>query len=146
MKENKKMARKSKKTRKPTRSAKKRLALPMSWVKGYETARNSLKTAKKKSTHEIQKKVKEVADHEVLKKIRQHKMIKQARKTQTDISREFETRVRRITKEFDAQFQSIRSRLPVPTRSEVETLSRKVNQLSKKVDEISGSRRSAAAN
>ena len=139
------------KARKTKKTSKRRLALPSNIAKNIEEARKNIKTYQGKSLKEMEKIYNKVIEIDFVKKVRKNEMVKkatkQANKTKDDIHKNVESRFKKYNKRFKKEFKNFRHYLPVPTRTELNDLSKKVDRLTKKVDEIAGktTRRSSAA-
>ena len=131
------MATQTKRTRK---NSKKRLALPATLVKNLEEARKNFKQAQTKSVKEMEKIYSKVIEIDFVKKVRKHEMVKRANQVRKDLTKEMEKRANQISKDFESKVKVARNYFPVPTRAEVQALSRKVNELSKRVEQLTQKR------
>jgi polyhydroxyalkanoate synthesis regulator phasin len=134
------------KNKSETKTSKKRLALPPTLVKNLEEVRKNLKTAQAKGKREVEKIVGRVAENDFVKKVCGHEVVQRATQVGNELTKEMEDRFKRLNRDWQETVKSVRTYFPFPTRSEVETLSRKVDRLSRKVDEISTRGRSLSAN
>jgi len=131
--------------RKTRKATKKRLALPAEWVKGLEEAKRNLHTYTDFGRKEVEKIYNRVIEIDFVKKVRKNDMVKMANKATKDFSKNVEPFLKEINRKVESQVKDLRHFLPLPTKTEVDRLSRKVNDLSKKIEEISSrSRRTGA--
>lgn len=127
------------KTRKNGRATKRRLALPPEWL-------NAIHQVQDMGAREVEKIYSRVSETDFVKRLQKNEVLKRATKAGVEIKREMEERVGQFGHELESRVKEIRHYIPVPTRSEVDALAKKITQLSKRVDEMSSSKRASAAN
>ena len=125
---------------------KRRLALPAALIKNIEDARKNLKSVQTIGVKEVEKLYAKVIEIDFVKKVRKNDIVKRATKAGNEISHEVESRVRKLVKEIESNVKNVRELLPVPTRSEVDKLARKVSELARRLDEMAGEEKQSAAN
>jgi len=122
--------------KKTRRSSKKRLALPGPILKNFEEVRKNIKQVQGKSAKEVEKIYNKVVEIDFVKKVRKHDMVKKAVKTSDRVQKNLNKNVKKISQSLEGQLSSIREMIPVPSRTEVEALAKKVNALDKKITQL----------
>lgn len=136
------MATKSKKSK---AQAKRRLALPASVLRSIEEAKKNIADVQKRSAKEVEKLYAKVIEIDFVKKVRKNDVVRKAAKVGEELSHDVEGRMQKVAKELDVRLRDLRARLPFASRTEVDRLARKVNELSRRLDALTESEVDEAA-